>query len=84
VKSMSERLPVVTGKDLIKFLLSLGYNVVRQKGSHVRLEKTTRVGTHKITVPHHNPVAKGTLNDILSKVSIWNQISKEELIRMLK
>jgi len=81
---MSERLPVVAGKDLIKCLLSLGYSVVRQKGSHVRLEKSTKVGTHKITVPDHNPIAKGTLNDILSKVSIWNQISKEELIRMLK
>jgi predicted RNA binding protein YcfA (HicA-like mRNA interferase family) len=36
---MSERLPVVAGKNLIKCLLSLGYIVVRQKGSHVRLEK---------------------------------------------
>jgi len=81
---MSERLPVVTGKDLIKCLLSLGYSVVRQKGSHVRLEKSTKVGTHKITVPDHNPVARGTLSDILSKVSIWNQVAKEELIRMLK
>ncbi|PXF57351.1 MAG: hypothetical protein C4B58_10170 [Deltaproteobacteria bacterium] len=36
---MSERLPVVAGKDLIKCLLSLGYSVIRQKGSHVRLEK---------------------------------------------
>jgi predicted RNA binding protein YcfA (HicA-like mRNA interferase family) len=81
---MSERLPVVAGKDLIKCLLSLGYIVVRQKGSHVRLEKSTKVGTHKITVPDHNPVARGTLSDILSKVSIWNQVAKEELIRMLK
>ena len=80
---MSERLPVVAGKDLIKCLKVLGYNLVRQKGSHVRLEKSTKVGTHKITVPAHNPIAKGTLNDILGKVSIWNQISKEELIRML-
>jgi predicted RNase H-like HicB family nuclease len=31
-----------------------------------------------------NPVAKGTLNDILGKVAIWNQVSKEKLIEMVK
>ncbi|MCK5339863.1 MAG: type II toxin-antitoxin system HicA family toxin [Desulfobulbaceae bacterium] len=61
----------------------LGYRIIRQHGSHVRLEKNTPAGVHKITIPNHNPVAKGTLNDILSRVSIWNQISKEELIKKL-
>ncbi len=78
------RLPVVSGEKLIKLLKRLGYEVVRQKGSHVRLSKQTDVGEHKITVPMHPEIAKGTLNDILSKVSLWNGISKEELIEMLK
>jgi hypothetical protein len=43
--------------------------------------KSTPDGTHKITVPNHNPVAKGTLNDILSRGAMWNQVSKEELIK---
>ena len=41
------------------------------------------MGEHKITVPDHKEIAKGTLNDILSKVSLWNGISKDELIQML-
>ena len=80
---MSKKLPVVSGQRLIAFLKSLGYATVRQRGSHVRLEKATPAGTHKITIPNHDPVAKGTLNDILSKVSLWNQVSKEDLIEKL-
>ena len=75
------KLPVITGQKLITVLSSMGYQAVRQKGSHIRLEKSTPAGTHKITVPNHNPIAKGTLNDILSRVAMWNQISKEELIK---
>ena len=77
------KLPVVSGEQVIKLLRKLGYEIIRQKGSHVRLRKITEAGEHNITVPKHPEVAKGTLNDILSKVSIWNNISKEKLIEML-
>ena len=78
------KLPVVSGDQLIKLLLKLGYEIVRQRGSHVRLRKTTEVGEHNITVPKHNEIARGTLNDILSKVAVWNDIPKEKLIELLK
>ena len=78
------RLPQVSGKDLIKFLQFLGYVVVRRKGSHVRLRKKTGAGDHNITVPDHQTVAKGTLHDILSAVSIRNGIPKDELLKQLK
>jgi len=61
---------VVSGDKLIKLLTKLGYELVRQKGSHVRLRKKTEIGEHNITVPKHKEIAKGTLNDILSKVSL--------------
>jgi len=50
----------------------------------VRLGKTSRLGEHNVTVPLHNPVAKGTLNDILNKVSLWNGIPKDDLIQSMK
>jgi predicted RNA binding protein YcfA (HicA-like mRNA interferase family) len=81
---MSEKLPSVSGKVLISFLESLGYEVVRQRGSHVRLLKATPAGNHKLTIPDHNPVAKGTLADILGRVSIWCQIDKQEIITRLR
>jgi len=81
---MSKKLPVISGKKLISCLIGMGYQVVRQRGSHVRLEKSTNAGLHKITIPNHNPVAKGTLNDIIKKVSIWNQIPKNKLIEIIE
>jgi len=80
---MSKKLPVISGKKLISLLQHLDYSVIRQRGSHVRMEKITKAGTHKITIPNHNTIAKGTLNDILNKVAIWNQLPKEKLIEMI-
>ena len=78
------RLPVVSGEKLLKLLGRLGYTLVRQRGSHVRLKKATEAGDHNITVPIHDEIAKGTLNDILSHVSMRNNISKEDLIELLE
>lgn len=77
-------MPVVSGKHLIKMLSKLGYNIVKQRGSHIKLQKKVPAGTHSITVPQHHEIAKGTLIDILNKISLWNQISKEELLELLK
>ncbi|WP_253488074.1 type II toxin-antitoxin system HicA family toxin [Methanocalculus alkaliphilus] len=76
--------PVVSGHDLLKVLGSLGYIVLRQRGSHVQMAKNTGTGEHTITVPLHNEIARGTLNDILGKVSHRNGISKEDLLAMLR
>ena len=78
------KLPVVSGRDLIKFLKKLDYEVVRQRGSHVRLRKETEFGVHNITIPYHEEIAKGTLNAILTDISKWNNISKDELLKKLK
>lgn len=80
---MSVKLPLISGLELIKLLEKLGYSIVRKKGSHVRLSKIIESGEHKITVPFHKELAKGTLNDILKDVSLWNNISKEKLIEMI-
>jgi predicted RNA binding protein YcfA (HicA-like mRNA interferase family) len=78
------RLPQISGRSLIRLLVSLGYEVVRQKGSHVRVRKRNQLGEHNLTVPDHDVLAKGTLNDLLTRVSLWNGIPKEELIERLR
>jgi predicted RNA binding protein YcfA (HicA-like mRNA interferase family) len=78
------KLPQVSGSDLVKLLQSLGYEVVRQRGSHIRLKKITALGEHAITIPAHKVIAKGTLGDIISRVSLWNNIPREELNRRLR
>ncbi len=79
-----QRLPQVSGSDVVALLQSLSYEVIRQRGSHIRLRKITPLGEHTITVPAHKLVAKGTLSDILSRVSLWNNIPKDDLIRKLR
>ena len=57
----------VSADRLIQALQRLGYSVVRQKGSHVRL-RHDGPPVHSITVPSHNVVKVGTLQGILSEV----------------
>lgn len=73
------KLPVVSGKELVNALEKAGFVVVRQKGSHVSLQKITREGTYRTVVPLHTKLAKGTLLDILHQTGL----SKEELIGLL-
>ena len=78
------KLPQVSGAELVRLLQSLGYEVVRQRGSHIRLKKLTVLGEHAITVPAHKVIAKGTLSDIIGRVSLWNNIGREELNKRLR
>ncbi|MGQ0535369.1 MAG: type II toxin-antitoxin system HicA family toxin [Methanobacteriota archaeon] len=75
---------MVSGRAVLKLLTGLGYEAVRQRGSHVRLSKRTPMGEHHVTVPLHDELARGTLNDILSSVALWNSISKEDLRERLR
>ncbi|MEK7163126.1 MAG: type II toxin-antitoxin system HicA family toxin [Patescibacteria group bacterium] len=49
-------------KKVIKVLGEFGYVKARQKGSHIRLSNPDR---DSVTIPAHNPVARGTLRKIL-------------------
>ncbi len=78
------KLPQVSSSDVIGLLQSLGYEIVRQRGSHIRLRKATPLGEHTITVPAHRVLAKGTLSDILNRIGLWNNIPKEDLLNRLR
>lgn len=72
----------ITGQDLIKKLLVLGYYEVRQKGSHIRI-KTTQNGSHSETIPNHKPLREGTVNKILNNISKHFGITKLALEQLL-
>jgi len=56
------RLPMISGKELIKLLLREGYYIRNQKGSHVHLRHAFK---KPVTIPNHKVIAKGTLKEIL-------------------
>ncbi len=61
------KVPSIDYYKLISALRRDGWVVVRQKGSHIRLHKTTREGTLKITIPAHRPIKRSTLSHILKQ-----------------
>lgn len=72
----------VSGKELIKSLEKIGYEITRQKGSHIRL--TCRFPQeHHITIPNHDPIKIGTLSSILGDISSMRNQSKEDLVNQL-
>jgi len=74
------KLPAVSGAELIKALQRVGFRIVRQKGSHVSMQKTASDKNYNTVVPLHRELAKGTLIDILHQ----SGLSKDELIELLK
>lgn len=72
----------LSGKDLIKALGKLDYDVTRQSGSHIRLS-TERNGTHHVTIPDHRPIKVGTLSGILGDIASHQRMTREELLSLL-
>ncbi len=64
------KLPQISGLELVKKLRQFGFVVVRQRGSHIRLEKNTPTGSIKITVPAHPNLKKGTLHHIIKDAGL--------------
>lgn len=62
-------LPIISAKELIKFLQSKGFVLIRQKGSHQRYKHSDG---RAITVPVHGKdnLKRGLLNGILNELNI--------------
>ena len=64
---------MISGREAIKALGRAGFTVVRQRGSHVRLEKRTEDRMIKLTVPLHKSLKKGTLRRIIKVADLTVQ-----------
>ncbi|MFH1288437.1 MAG: type II toxin-antitoxin system HicA family toxin [bacterium] len=73
----------ISGKELIQILKKYGYKNIRETGSHIRLVSNFREFEHKITIPDHQFIKIGTLNNILKDIADYLKISKEKLIQEL-
>jgi len=72
----------VSGLELVKALRVLGYERIRQDGSHIRL--TTELdGEYHVTVPNHAPLRLGTFKGILKLVAAHHGLTVEELLEKL-
>jgi predicted RNA binding protein YcfA (HicA-like mRNA interferase family) len=65
---MSEKIPAVGGSQLRRALKRDGWEEVRQRGSHVRLEKEDK----SLTIPDHGGriIPRGTLGAVLKAAGL--------------
>ncbi len=74
----------IGASELVRALRMLGYQAVRQDGSHIRMT-TTLGGTHHVTIPNHRPLKTGTLlGGILKPVAVHHKLTIEELLDKLE
>ena len=71
------KLPVLSGKEVIKALQHAAYYIRDQRGSHVHLRHSVR---RPLTVPLHREIARGTLREIIRQAGL----TVEEFLKLLE
>ncbi|MCL7454301.1 MAG: type II toxin-antitoxin system HicA family toxin [Anaerolineae bacterium] len=64
------KVPSLPYHQIIRALQRDGWTVVRQRGSHIRLQKRLGDELIKVTVPAHRPVKRSTLSHILKQARL--------------
>ncbi|MEL6468441.1 MAG: type II toxin-antitoxin system HicA family toxin [Cyanobacteria bacterium J06614_10] len=70
------RLKRLSGAEAIKILKGFGFEIHSQRGSHIKLRRTTDVGKETLTIPNHKQIDTGTLRAIMRQAAIYIPISE--------
>jgi predicted RNA binding protein YcfA (HicA-like mRNA interferase family) len=60
--------PLLSPSVVIKMFQRLGWQIVRQKGSHIIMIKPGHMAT--LSIPNHQEVARGTLRSLIAKAGL--------------
>ncbi|MBN2052305.1 type II toxin-antitoxin system HicA family toxin [Candidatus Woesearchaeota archaeon] len=75
-----QKLPRLSGKEVVKILAKIGFISLGQRGSHIIMKKQTNQGSKALVVPNHKEIDKGTLLEIIRHAGM----EKEEFLEFLK
>jgi predicted RNA binding protein YcfA (HicA-like mRNA interferase family) len=64
------KLRVLSGKEVCDILTRHGFSVVRQRGSHIVMQKKLPDTTVTVPVPNHAEIRIGTLQSIIRQSGI--------------
>lgn len=67
---MTSKLPVISGKESIKVFEKIGYRIVRQRGSHIRLRDEINKNHLPLTVPNHREIKPGLLRKLIKDANL--------------
>ena len=56
-------MPILSGREVVRAFAQDGWEMVRQRGSHMVLVKPGHMAT--LSVPDHREIAKGTLRSLI-------------------
>lgn len=71
------KLPVISGADCVRALRKIGFEVYRQRGSHIVLVRKSPPS--QTTIPNHKELDRGTLRAIIRQAGL----TVEEFIALL-
>lgn len=60
--------PLLRPKEVVKIFEKFGWQIARQRGSHIILTKEGHIAT--LSVPNHPEVARGTLRSLILKAGL--------------
>lgn len=60
--------PVLKPREVVRAFEKLGWEVARQRGSHIILTKAGHIAT--LSVPEHPEVARGTLRSLIARAGL--------------
>ena len=73
------KVPSLNYDRVVRALQRDGWVIVRQRGSHIRLQRHTPEETLKLVVPAHKPIKRSTLSHILKQA----RLTVEQLEKLL-
>ncbi|MFZ0889060.1 MAG: type II toxin-antitoxin system HicA family toxin [Candidatus Binataceae bacterium] len=73
------KVPSLNYDKVVRALQRAGWIVVRQRGSHLRLQRRVAEETLKLIIPAHRPIKRSTLAHILKQAGL----TVEELQKLL-
>jgi predicted RNA binding protein YcfA (HicA-like mRNA interferase family) len=68
------KLKVLSGKEVCKILEQNGFQMVRQKGSHIIMQKRVGETTFTVPVPNHSEIKIGTLQSIIRQSKLNREL----------
>lgn len=72
------RLRILSGSEACSILAANGFARVRQKGSHITMQKRTVMGTITAIVPDHRQLRIGTLMSIIRQSQLPKSLFETE------
>ena len=60
--------PLLKPREVVKAFEKLGWEVARQKGSHIIMTREGHIAT--LSIPNHPEVARGTLRSLIARAGI--------------